>query len=526
MGETAEFLSDAREAFKVGMAIAYTASRTPELPAVISERGTLTFGALNARANQLVRALRRRGVRKGDGIALMCSNRPEFAEVYAAVARAGLRVTFLNWHLSLDEAAYVTLDCEARALIAEDRVAEVAAGVAQAAPASVIKIAIGAPIAGFDAYEDVLAAEPPDNIDDPSLGTTMLYTSGTTGRPKGVRRRPGSDQPVVSGAAARVPLVSGRSMALVTGPLYHAAPFAYGMFMPLHNGVGTVLMDRWDAEDTLRLIERHKITHTHVVATMFHRLLALPEAVRTRYDVSSLQYVLHGAAPTPVHVKRAMLDWLGPVIFEYYAGTEGGGATITPEEWLKKPGSVGRAIPGRKIDILSEQGEVLPVGQIGRVYFNVPEGAGFDYHKDPQKTASAYHGNRFTLGDHGYLDDDGYLFLTGRTSELIISGGVNIYPAEIDAVLLMHPAVADVAVIGVPNEEFGEEVKAVVLLEPSRQPTPALAAELIAFCRERLAHFKCPRSVDFVTTFPRTDAGKVLRREVRAPYWEALGREM
>jgi long-chain acyl-CoA synthetase len=526
MTEAATFLSSAREAFKVGMAIAYTARHTPERTAVISERGNRTFGELNARANQLVRALRKRGVRKGDGVALMCSNRPEFAEVYAAVARAGLRVTFLNWHLQLDEATYVTLDCEARALIAEDRVAEVAAQVGKAAPASLIKFAIGGSIAGFEAYEDALAAESPSDIDDPSLGTTMLYTSGTTGRPKGVRRRPGSDQPVVSGAAARVPLVSGESMALCTGPLYHAAPFAYGMFMPLHNGVGTVLMDRWDPEETLRLIDHHKVTHTHVVATMFHRLLALPEAVRKRYDLTSLKYVLHGAAPTPVHVKRSMIEWLGPVIFEYYAGTEGGGATITPEEWLQKPGSVGRAIPGRKIDILSEQGDVLPAGQIGRVFFNVPEGAGFDYYKDPQKTSSAYHGNRFTLGDHGYLDDDGYLFLTGRTSELIISGGVNIYPAEIDAVLLMHPAVADAAAVGVPNDEFGEEVKAVVLLEAGREASPALADELIAFCRERLAHFKCPRSVDFVSSLPRSEAGKVHRREVRAPYWKALGREM
>jgi long-chain acyl-CoA synthetase len=236
--------------------------------------------------------------------------------------------------------------------------------------------------------------------------------------------------------------------------------------------------------------------------------------------------VLHGAAPTPVHVKRAMLEWFGPVIFEYYAGTEGGGAVITPEEWLKKPGSVGRAIAGRTIEILDEHDNVLPAGQVGAVFFNIESGGGFDYYKDAEKTAAAYRGKRFTLGDQGYLDDEGYLFLTGRSSETIISGGVNIYPAEIDAVLLMHPDVADAAAIGVPNEEFGEEVKAVVVPKPGRAPSPELALALIAFCREHLAHFKCPRSIDFAHDLPRSDAGKVYRRLVREPYWRGLGREI
>ena len=276
----------------------------------------------------------------------------------------------------------------------------------------------------------------------------------------------------------------------------------------------------------MRLIDRHKVTHTHLVATMFHRLLALGPEVRARYDVSSLQYVLHGAAPTPVHVKRGILEWLGPIVYEYYAGTEGGGTAITPEEWLQKPGSVGKPTMGRTLEILDDQGQPLATGQIGRVFFSVPEAGGFEYFGDPEKTQAAYLGNRFTLGDHGYLDEDGYLFLTGRTSEVIISGGVNIYPAEIDAALLMHEAVADVAAIGVPNDEFGEEVKAVVMLAQGRTASPALEQELIAFCRARLAHFKCPRSVDFVAELPRSDAGKVQRRLVRAPYWQALGRDL
>ncbi|MFI5308547.1 MAG: AMP-binding protein [Polyangiales bacterium] len=521
-----EFLSSVGDAFKVGMTPAFTARRAPERVAVLSERGDRTFFELNARANQLARALRARGLRRGDALALMCSNRPEFVEVYAAVLRAGLRATFLNWHLQLDEAAYIVEDCEARALIAEDRLTEVAAQIGARLSPSLVKLSIGEPIAGFEAYETALGTESSTDIDDPMLGAVMLYTSGTTGRPKGVRRKPGADRPTVSAASARVPFVSGESLSLCAGPLYHAAPFAYNLVEPIHRGVGVVLMDKWDPEQTLRLIERHRVTHTHMVATMFHRLLALPEAVRTRYDLSSLKYVLHGAAPTPVHVKRAMLDWLGPVIFEYYAGTEGGGTFITPQQWLQKPGSVGLPVLNREVVIMDEADRVVPQGQVGRVFFSAPEAGGFEYFKDQDKTASAYVGRRFTLGDHGYLDQDGFLFLTGRTSELIISGGVNIYPAEIDGVLLMHPAVADVAVVGVPNDEFGEEVKAVVLPAEGHAPSTELAEALIAFCKGHLAHFKCPRSVDFVTELPRSEAGKVYRRRVRERYWQGLGREM
>ncbi len=516
--------SNVRDAFSVGMTPAFTARRAPERMAVISERGQRTYGELNARANQLARALRARGLKAGDAVALMCSNRPEFIEVYAAVIRTGLRATFLNWHLQADETAYIARDCQARAFIAEDRSAAAAAAAAAALPADVVKLAVGEPLPGFDAYEDALAAQRPDDIEDPVQGNVMLYTSGTTGRPKGVHRR--TQVPTVSGAVARVPMIGGESVALCTGPLYHSAPFAYNLVQPIHRGATMVLMDRWDPEETLRLIAQHRITHTHLVATMFHRLLSLPEQTRARHDISSLRYVLHGAAPTPVHVKRAILEWFGPIVYEYYAGTEGGGTAITPEEWLQKPGSVGKPTAGRTVEILDDEGRALPQGSIGRVFFSVPEAGGFEYFGDPEKTRAAYLGNRFTLGDHGYLDEDGYLFLTGRTSEVIISGGVNIYPAEIDSTLLMHEAVADVAVVGVPNEEFGEEVKAVVMLAEGREASPELAAELIAFCRERLAHFKCPRSVDFVSDLPRSDAGKVQRRVVRKKYWEGLGREL
>lgn len=519
-----QWSASVRDAFMVGMTPAFTALRAPERLAIISERGTRSYRELNAHANQLVRALRARGLKAGDAVALMCSNRPEFVEVYAAVIRAGLRATFLNWHLQADEAAYIVADCQARAFIAEDRAAAAALVAAARLPQNAARIAIGAAIEGFENYAEVLRAERDTDIDDPIQGNVMLYTSGTTGRPKGVRRR--SDVPTVSGPVARVPLVGGESTSLCTGPLYHSAPFAYNLVGPVHRGATMVLMDRWEPEQTLRLITEHRVTHTHLVATMFHRLLALAPEVRARYDLSSLRYVLHGAAPTPVHVKRAILEWFGPIVYEYYAGTEGGGCAITPEEWLAKPGSVGKPTAGRTLEILDDANRVLPAGEIGRVFFSVPEAGGFEYFGDPEKTRAAYEGNRFTLGDRGYVDADGYLFLTGRTSEVIIAGGVNIYPAEIDSVLLMHPAVADVAAVGVPNEEFGEEVKAVVMVADGRESSAALEQELIAFCREHLAHFKCPRSVDFVADLPRSDAGKVQRRVVRKGYWDKLGREI
>ena len=509
-------LENAATALAAGMRVALTAHETPERPAILSDRGNRTYAELNARANQLARPLRARGLSEGDAVALSCSNRPEFAEVWAACLRAGLRLTCLNWHLQADEAAYIVEDCEARAFIAEgDRVAEVARAAAGAAPKASVRLSIGAPIAGFDDYDAALDDESGEDLPDPVRGGVMLYTSGTTGRPKGVHRR----QPAVEGGNNHEPMVRGESVVLCTGPLYHAAPLQTNLNVPLQRGVTVVLMDRWEPEETLRLVERHRVTHTHMVATMFHRLLALPGEVKERYDLSSLRYVLHGAAPTPVHVKQAMMDWLGPRLYEYYAATEGGGTFITPEQWLAKPGSVGPPNPGRVVEVLDDDGRPLPAGEVGTVYFSRPEVGAFEYFKDPEKTARAYRGDRFTLGDHGYLDEDGYLFLTGRTSETIISAGVNIYPAEVDEVLLMHPAVADVACVGVPNEERGEEVKAVVQLVAGQAPSDPLAGELIAFCRDRLAHFKCPRSVDFDDALPRGEAGKIQRHRVRARYW-------
>jgi long-chain acyl-CoA synthetase len=430
----------------------------------------------------------------------------------------------MNWHLQGEEVAYIVDNCDARALIADARFAAAAGEAAAGAPKADVRLAVAGPIEGFDAYDTALAAQDEGDLADPSLGGTMLYTSGTTGRPKGVYRRrppPAGGLAVLIGQTAKVDPAVDRNMC--TGPLYHAAPLAFNLSGPLLQGYGTVLMDGWNAEETLRLVERHKVTHTHLVATMFHRMLALPDEVKARYDLSSLRYIIHGAAPTPVHVKKAMIDWLGPVVYEYYAATEGGGTYITPEEWLEKPGSVGKPAPTHEILILDEDFVQQPPGTVGTVYFKAPEYGRFEYYKDEDKTASAYRGEHFTLGDRGYIDEDGYVFLTGRTAEMIISGGVNIYPAEVDAVLLMHPAVADAATVGVPNDEWGEEVKAVVQVGPGHEPGEALKDELIQFCRERLSHYKCPRSVDFDSELPRSEAGKIYRRLVRDRYWQ--GRE-
>ena len=503
------------------MTIAVRAREAPERLAIRSTRGERSFGSLNAGCNRLARALRARGLRAGDAVALLCSNRPEFAEVVYAGARAGFRVTPINFHLTGEEAGYIVDNCEARAFVADARYADAAAVAARLAPSAKARLAIGGGIEGFEAYDEVLAAESGADLDDPVLGGTMLYTSGTTGRPKGVYRR--SQPPARLGApvlkAAALDGARGDRV-LCTGPLYHAAPLAFNLAVPLLAGVPVILMDRFDSEETLRLIETERITHTHMVPTMFHRLLALPEEVRSRWDCSSLRFVLHGAAPCPVHVKQALIDWWGPIVYEYYAATEGGGTFIDSEEWLRKPGSVGRPVEGENLVVLDDDGAELAPDCVGTVYIRAPQSGRFEYFGDAEKTGRAYRGDHFTLGDMGYFDSEGYLFLTGRSAEVIISGGVNIYPAEVDAVLLMHPAVADAATIGVPDDEWGESVRAVVQLEEGVGPSPELAAELRNHCRERLAHYKCPRSIDFAADLPRMPSGKIQRGRVRERYLE------
>ena len=535
------------EATLTGMTLAYHAQERPDKMAVISNYGNRTFAELNARANQLARVLRDAGLKPDDGVAMLLVNRPEFLEVYYACMRAGFRVTPINWHLTGDNASYIVGNCEAKAFIADIRCAQPAIDALQDNRAQLkLALSVGGDLPGFQAYNELVDRAATGDIDEPEIGGQMLYTSGTTGRPKGVYRQrsaaalpggavsEGENASQASRAAAETTAISMAAAAydaetdraLCTGPAYHAAPLAFNIIAPLAAGVGTVLMDKWDPEETLRLVEEYDITHTHMVATMFHRLLALPAATRDKYQLDKLRYVLHGAAPCPVHVKQSMMAWLGPVVYEYYAATEGGGGFfIGPQEWLTKPGSVGKAPPSADNKICDDDGKEVATGTVGTIYFRAPE-IRFEYYKDTAKTAGSYQGDYFTLGDMGYFDADGYLFLTGRSAETIISGGVNIYPQETDDVLLRHPAVADVCTIGIPSEEWGEDVKSVVMLKPGIAPDQGTVAELIAFVREHLPAFKSPRTIDFTDDLPRLPSGKIQRRLVREPYWAGRDRQI
>jgi len=508
----ADLLDDLDAAIAHGVGVGYWARRIPDSPAIVSEHGDRTFAELDANANRLANGLRAMGLGAGDGVALVCGNRPEFVEVWAACVRSGLRVTPVNFHLTGGEAGYIVRDCGARVLFADaPRAAAASEALAQAADGC-RALAIGGAIDGFEPYEDVLALGEPVLGFAPEPGRSMLYTSGTTGNPKGVNHRPG---PIaIPNIAGYVP----GDASLCTGPLYHAAPLQISMIPSISHGAAVVLMDKWEPEATLELIARHRVTHTHMVPTMFHRLLGLPDDVRARYDLSSLRLVVHGAAPCPVHVKQAMIEWLGPVIVEYYAATEGTGTLVDANTWLRKPGTVGKPFPQEKVIVGDDDAQPLPANEVGLVWLHAPGSERFEYLGDPGKTESSFRGDYFTLGDVGYLDDDGFLFLTDRSANLIISGGVNIYPAEVDAVLLEHPAVGDAAVIGVPDDEWGESVLAVVEAKAGVEPSDALGLELVEHCRARLAHYKCPRRVEFVDELPRHDNGKIYKRKLREQF--------
>jgi len=511
---------DRREAAALGMLHAWWARRIPDRLALATPHGDRSYEDLNANINRLGRALRARGLEAGDSVAVMCTNRPEFLEVLYAAQRVGLRFTPINWHLTGPEAGYIVEDCEAKAFICSGDLGERVVEAAAAGGPRLVKINTGGYLPGFEMYHSVVAAEHGADIEDPLVGTQMLYTSGTTGRPKGVHRTSAavSALATVNFCGYDEEWFTSTDAHLLTGPLYHAAPLAFSVAVPFLYGVPIVIMDHWDAVDALRLVERHGITHTHMVPTMFHRLLALPAEERERFDTSSLRFVIHGAAPCPVPVKQRLIEWLGPVVVEYYAATEGLGTLVDSTTWLAHPGTVGRPMVPGLVKVADDAGTELPRGEVGLVFLQAPAATKFDYYHDAEKTADAFRDDYFTLGDMGYMDDEGYLYLTDRTADLIISGGVNIYPAEVDAVLLEHPAVGDVATIGVPDEEWGEVVKAVVQPAGGVVPDDELADELMAFCRERLAHFKCPRSVDFVPELPREDTGKIFKRKLREQY--------
>jgi long-chain acyl-CoA synthetase len=503
-------------ATKTGMSLALWAQFCPNAPAIISPTGNRSFFELNANSNKLARALRTQGLKAGDAVALISSNRPEFAEVVFACTRAGLLYTPINRHLNADEIAYIVTDCGAKALIGDARFAQQMEDTAAICPAATVRLSLSGDIGGFDSYSAAIAEHAGTDLGDPTLGNRMLYTSGTTGRPKGVIRQPNySTQLEAITSAPKYQSGTGQ-LNLCTGPYYHGGPLTFSLSMPLSQGVGVVIMEKWDAAEALKLIEEHGITHTHMVPTMFHRLLRLPDEVRSSADISSMQYILHGAAPCPVPAKQGMMDWFGPVLWEYFAATEGSGASCSPQQWLARPGTVGKPPSDDHVRILDDEGGLCGAGDIGNIYLKGAGELDFQYLNDPKKTTDAHRESHFTVGDIGYLDEDGFLFITDRNANIIVSGGVNIYPAEVEAALLEHPAVKDAAVIGVQNPEWGEEVKAVVQLEDHTSSIEEDA--LIEHCRGSIAHFKCPRSVDFVERLPRDDNGKLYRRRLLESY--------
>ncbi len=505
------------------------AQSRPDVPALIMAGSgeTVTYAQLEERTNRAAHALRALGVEIGDAIAVVCDNRPEFFDLFWGTQRSGITMVPVSTRLKCDEIAYIVEDSGARLLLISEYLAETAQELASSRasmPGLDHMLAIGS-IDGLPGWGKICAAQPPTPIADEANGARMSYSSGTTGRPKGIKNAvpfAGSD-PIQPQGAVR--LFGGlypfdeNTVYLSPAPLYHAAPMGFSTTTQALGGT-LVVMEKFDPEAFLGLIERYKVTLTQVVPTMFVRMLKLPEAVRAKYDYSSLQAMIHAAAPCPVPVKQAMIAWLGPIIEEFYAGTEGGGfVTVSSDEWLKRPGTVGRNISG-KIHICDDDGNELPVGEIGTIYFS--GGMDFAYHNAPEKTASAHnrlHPGWTTMGDVGRIDEEGYLFLSDRKDFMIIAGGVNIYPQEVENLLVTHPKVADVAVFGVPNADFGEEVKAVV--QPARWDDAGddLAQELIGWCRERLTDIKCPRSVDFERELPRAETGKLYKKELKARYW-------
>jgi len=494
---------------------------------VLPDRTRLSYGELLARNNQVVHGLRTLGLETGDTIATVLPNGLPMVELYLACQDSGLYITPINHHLVGPEIAYIVSDSDAKVLIGDERFADkILRAVEEIDLPPEARFAVG-DIAGFRPYAELTEGQPTTAPSDRTAGAAMHYTSGTTGRPKGVKRPLNGLDPDVFGELFSgfpqmfgiTPL--GDGVHITGSPLYHTAVLHF-TGNSLHMGHKVVLMDKWTPESMLELIEQERVTHSHMVPTQFQRLLGLPAEVRERYDVSSLSNMVHAAAPCPVETKRAMLEWWGPSIYEYYAATEGGGTTVTPEQWLEKPGTVGTAWSNSTVKIFDDEGLEMPAGEVGTVYMRM-DGQEFEYKDDPEKTAEARLEGFFTVGDIGVIDEDGFLFLRDRKSHMIISGGVNIYPAEIEGVLVGHPDVADAAVFGIPNDDWGEEIKAV--LEPAAgvEAGDELVGSVRAHCAEHLAKLKIPRSFDFIDEMPRDPNGKLYKRKLRDPYWE--GRE-
>jgi long-chain acyl-CoA synthetase len=500
--------------------------------ALTDEGGSFTWKEVNERVNRLIHGLRGLGLQVGDPIAILSGNRHEYLELNAACFHSGWVIVPVNWHYVADEVAYVLSDSGAKALITEPEHLAVAEEAAKRAGIDVKVVLSGATADGWISYEEMLEGSSPEEPSDQSGGGNMFYTSGTTGQPKGVRStalRPG--QPVENLIASvrglgQILGITANAKTFINSPLYHAGPYAAAALASALEGA-IVLRRKFDPVETLELIEDERIEQAYFVPTHFVRFLKLDDETKKRFDLSSLRNVWHTGAPVAPDVKRQIIDWWGPVLSEYYGASEGfgSGTFVSAEEWLRKPGTVGKPLPTCQVMILDEEGNELGTGEVGQVWFRSLIGVDFEYSGAPEKTKSVHkEPGVYTYGDVGYLDEDGYLFLSDRKIDMIVSGGVNIYPAEIESVLITHPAIADVAAFGVPNEEFGEEVKVAVQLAPEVKRTEELEADLKQFARSKLAGYKNPRSWDFLEEFPRTPTGKLQKRLLRDPYWEGKER--
>ncbi|MEJ6671979.1 MAG: acyl-CoA synthetase [Pseudomonadales bacterium] len=484
---------------------------------------TITFGELEDYSNQFAHLMRSLGLSRGDTIALCLENHPYFLPICWGALRAGLYFTAISYRLAAAEVLYIVNDCQARVLITSALLTETFEGFYPDLTENPDCFMLDGNHPNAAGLMAALAGQPKTPITDESYGQSLLYSSGTTGRPKGVKKplfsEPfGSETSLFRAAQTRYDF-NEATIYLSPAPLYHAAPLGFTLNVLRYGGC-VIVMPQFDPETALQLLQDHNVTHAQFVPTMFVRMLKLPDDLKSQYTFPKLRYAIHAAAPCPVSIKHQMIDWWGPIIYEYYAGTEGNGSTfIDAEEWLLHPGSVGRAANECRLHILDDDGLECPTGTQGGVYF---EGGGqFEYLNDPEKTANSHQANGWsTLGDIGYLDDAGYLYLTDRKSFMIISGGVNIYPQEAENVLITHPLVADVAVFGVPNEEFGEAVKAVVQPMNLDDASPELAAELILYARSQIAHFKCPKTIDFLAELPRHPTGKLYKRLLKDTYWQ------
>jgi long-chain acyl-CoA synthetase len=488
-------------------------------------------GELFAECNRVAHGLQALGLGKGDTVAAMLPNCAEFLALNLAVTQIGMYLVPINWHLAPPEVAYILKDSGAKAFLVHEQVAAVgAAAAADAKIPSHARLAIGE-IDGFASLAELLANQPGTIPMDRLAGSVVNYTSGTTGNPKAVVRPGGNLDPetMANNLATMLSLFGiepeNDNVHFCGSPLYHTGVMMWAV-NSLHFGHAVVLVTKWDAEEMLRAIDRYRVTTSHMVPAQFTRLLKLPEEVRNRYDVSSTRHMIHAAAPCPPDVKRAMIDWWGMSIWEYYAATEGGGTLVGPAEWLRHPGTVGKSWPTADVKILDDDGNEVPTGEQGTVYMLMSDASRFEYKGDKEKTEKDRCGNYFTAGDVGYLNEEGYLFLCDRKIDMIISGGANIYPAEIENVLILHPKVVDCCVFGIPNDDWGEEIKAVVQPAKGIAGDEQLSAEILDYCADHLAKMKLPRSFDYMDELPRDPNGKLYKRRLRDPYWEGQSRQV